>query len=168
MSQRLSKAEESGASPEELYKIAKMIASPMKRVDQYFSVNKQGSRVGTANRDMINMLITYAKQLKKPVRNRPLQNPRLYQFNRSQVPNLTNEVIKIPEEMNGIVRLSKSDQVAALQQKICPVTEELLGSMGKPIKINVSGQSIFVCCQGCVKALRKNPNKYLAILRNNR
>lgn len=44
----------------------------------------------------------------------------------------------------------------ALQQRTCPVTGDLLGSMGKPIKVNVNGRFIFVCCQGCVAAVRDN------------
>jgi hypothetical protein len=169
MSQRLSKAEEGGASPEKLYEIAKMIASPMKRVDQYFSFDQQGSQVGTANRDMINMLITYAKRLRKPVRNRTQQTPlRSSPSGFIPAPNPRDKILTIPDNMEGLSLLTKNDRFAALKQRICPVTEEPLGSMGKPIKVSVSGRSIFVCCQGCVKAVKKNPGKYLSLLRNNR
>lgn len=60
----------------------------------------------------------------------------------------------IPESMKGVRQLSPSDQRMALQQKTCPVTGDLLGSMGKPIKVNVNGRSVFVCCQGCVAEVR--------------
>ena len=49
-------------------------------------------------------------------------------------------------------------------QKNCPVTGEPLGSMGKPIAVTVHGETILVCCQGCVKAVKKDPEKYLAIM----
>ncbi len=56
----------------------------------------------------------------------------------------------IPESMHGIRELSQPDQRLAIQQRTCPVTGDLLGSMGQPIKVNVNGRSVFVCCQGCV------------------
>lgn len=44
---------------------------------------------------------------------------------------------------------------------MCPVTGEPLGSMGDPIPVTVQGRTIQVCCQGCVAAVQKNPEKYL-------
>ena len=67
----------------------------------------------------------------------------------------------IPAGMEGIAQFSATDQVAALRQRTCPVTQEPLGSMGKPIRVTVGGQSIFVCCEGCVAAVKRNPDKYL-------
>ena len=46
-------------------------------------------------------------------------------------------------------------------QRICPVTGEELGSMGRPIPVSVSGRTIQVCCQACVAAVQRNPEKYL-------
>jgi Cu(I)/Ag(I) efflux system membrane fusion protein len=67
----------------------------------------------------------------------------------------------IPNEMKGIAKLSLADQRAALKQRLCPVTRDLLGSMGKPHKVNVLGRTVFVCCQGCVDEIRENPREYL-------
>lgn len=64
------------------------------------------------------------------------------------------DVPVIPESMKGVRQLSPSDQRLAMQQRTCPVTGDLLGSMGKPIKVNVNGRSVFVCCQGCVDEVR--------------
>ena len=47
-------------------------------------------------------------------------------------------------------------------QRNCPVTGEALGSMGPPIPVNVQGQTVYVCCQGCSKRLLREPDKYLA------
>jgi len=47
------------------------------------------------------------------------------------------------------------------RQKICPVTEEPLGSMGAPARVVVDGRVVFVCCEGCTQALKKEPKKYL-------
>lgn len=49
-------------------------------------------------------------------------------------------------------------------QQNCPVTGEKLGSMGPPIPVSVKGRTIQVCCEGCVSAVRKNPDKYLKIV----
>lgn len=68
----------------------------------------------------------------------------------------------IPRGMEGVAKLSVADQYAALQQRTCPVTRQPLGSMGTPMRISVMGQSVFVCCEGCVNRLKSDPQKYLA------
>lgn len=67
----------------------------------------------------------------------------------------------IPEGMQGIALLPAADREAALAQRTCPVTGELLGAHGKPLKVQVNGRAIFVCCRGCVAQLKSNPEKYL-------
>ena len=56
------------------------------------------------------------------------------------------------------------DQELIAKQKVCPVTDEELGSMGPPVKVVVEGRTVFLCCKGCESALRKEPKKYLAKL----
>lgn len=68
----------------------------------------------------------------------------------------------IPAKMKGIAKLSLADQRVALKQRTCPVTRDLLGSMGKPYKVTVLGRTVFVCCEGCVDGIRENPRKYLS------
>jgi hypothetical protein len=58
--------------------------------------------------------------------------------------------------------LSKEDQALALAQKICPVTQKPLDSMGGPILVTVRGRKVFVCCRGCERPLLASPDKYLA------
>jgi hypothetical protein len=60
--------------------------------------------------------------------------------------------------------LSEPDRTAALAQKICPVSDEPLGSMGTPLKVTVEGRDVFLCCEGCKKALEEDPQKFLAKL----
>lgn len=57
--------------------------------------------------------------------------------------------------------LAAADQAIASAQKTCPVTKKKLGSMGTPVKVTVAGRSVFVCCEGCIDALKDNPSKYL-------
>jgi YHS domain-containing protein len=65
----------------------------------------------------------------------------------------------------GLAELSPADRALAEKQKICPVSGERLGAMGKPVKITVKGQTVFLCCAGCEEAVRKDPDKYLAKLK---
>jgi Cu(I)/Ag(I) efflux system membrane fusion protein len=51
------------------------------------------------------------------------------------------------------------------KQKTCPVTGEPLDSMGGPVRVDVSGRIVFICCKGCTNALRKDPAKYLEKLK---
>lgn len=55
-----------------------------------------------------------------------------------------------------------SDEQLIARQKVCPVTDEDLGSMGAPVKVMVDGRPVFICCKGCEKALRSDPKKFLA------
>ncbi len=64
----------------------------------------------------------------------------------------------------AIAKLSPTDQKLARQQEICPVAKMELGSMGVPIKIDVKGQPVFICCEACRKSLLETPEKYLGYL----
>jgi len=75
--------------------------------------------------------------------------------------NLTEDQAKIDAEL---AKLTPEElKVAELQEKKCPVSDHLLGSMGKPILVtDVEGKDVLVCCAGCEEPLRKEPEKYLA------
>jgi len=64
----------------------------------------------------------------------------------------------------GLAALPEADRALAEKQKVCPVSGEPLGSMGKPVKVEVKGRTVFLCCEGCEPALKKDPDKYLAKL----
>jgi membrane fusion protein, copper/silver efflux system len=62
----------------------------------------------------------------------------------------------------GLRELPPADRVLAETQKFCPVLEgSRLGSMGKPIKLVLNGQPVFVCCKSCVKEAQEDPAKIL-------
>jgi YHS domain-containing protein len=65
----------------------------------------------------------------------------------------------------GLAELSDADRTAAEKQRVCPVSGDLLGSEGKPIKVTVKGKTVFLCCPDCEEAITKNPDKYLAKLK---
>ncbi len=64
----------------------------------------------------------------------------------------------------GLAGLAEADRAAAEKQKVCPVSGELLGSMGTPVKVTVKGKTVFLCCPSCEPDLKKDPDKYLAKL----
>lgn len=65
----------------------------------------------------------------------------------------------------ALAELSAEDRVLAENQKICPVSGEPLGAMGAPIKLDVKGQPVFICCEGCKDKLLSKPDEYLAKLK---
>ena len=69
-------------------------------------------------------------------------------------------------EKSELTKLSPEDRALAEKQRICPVTDEPLGSMGVPVKVTVKGRTVYLCCAGCEDELKSNPDKYLAKLAN--
>ncbi len=63
-----------------------------------------------------------------------------------------------------LAKLADGDREAAIAQKICPVSEHALGSMGLPVKVDVKGREVFICCEGCRDMLVKEPEKFLTNL----
>ena len=49
-------------------------------------------------------------------------------------------------------------------QTRCPVTGEVLGSMGDPVAVTVGGRAVYVCCRGCAKRAEADPIKTLAVV----
>ena len=48
-------------------------------------------------------------------------------------------------------------------QEFCPVLEKnRLGAMGKPFKVLINGQPIFLCCEGCQEEAISHPEETLA------
>jgi YHS domain-containing protein len=73
-----------------------------------------------------------------------------------------------PAHRQQIDRLPQDDRELAAAQGVCPVTGEPLGSMGVPIKVNVQGRTVFLCCQGCVAEIEAHPDKYLKQMEHDR
>lgn len=61
------------------------------------------------------------------------------------------------EELESINELPANEREQAMRQKICPVTELNLGSMGMPYKVIVEGRTLFLCCEGCEEQVKANP-----------
>ncbi len=83
---------------------------------------------------------------------------------------VTSKAIKItdPEEAEAraaLAKLSPEDRRIAESQVFCPIQEESrLGSMGVPIRITLKGQTVFLCCRGCVADAQAHPDQTLAVI----
>ncbi|MCO6454767.1 MAG: hypothetical protein J5I93_05655 [Pirellulaceae bacterium] len=64
-----------------------------------------------------------------------------------------------------LAKLSPEDKTSAENQHVCPVSGEMLGTMGPPKKVDVQGQQVWICCDGCREELLADPDKYLANLK---
>jgi len=63
----------------------------------------------------------------------------------------------------SLADLSPEERKAVQAQKFCAVdNENLLGAMGKPCKVMVDGQPVYLCCKGCEKTALKDPKATLA------
>ena len=66
----------------------------------------------------------------------------------------------------ALASLSPEDAASAEKQQFCPVSGDMFGAMGAPIKVDVDGQQVWICCEGCRDPLLENPSEYLAKLKN--
>lgn len=61
--------------------------------------------------------------------------------------------------------LSTEDRQLAESQQYCVVaTSVALGAMGTPVKIEIDGTPVFLCCEGCRKRALRQPDDTLATL----
>jgi multidrug efflux pump subunit AcrA (membrane-fusion protein) len=61
-----------------------------------------------------------------------------------------------------LAKLSPEDQRLAEEQGYCPESEQLLGTMGVPLKVTVKGQPVFLCCKSCEDDAREHADRTLA------
>lgn len=63
----------------------------------------------------------------------------------------------------ALAKLSEADRKLAEAQRYCPAEpESRLGSMGTPVKLEVGGKPVFICCAGCRDHTLSDPKATLA------
>lgn len=68
----------------------------------------------------------------------------------------------LKEANKALAELPPAERRAAEAQKYCAVmSDNLLGSMGAPIKVELEGKPVYLCCEGCVKKAEANPKETL-------
>ncbi len=67
------------------------------------------------------------------------------------------------EVAQAMAELDLADRALARAQRVCVVSDKsMLGSMGKPYKLMVEGQPVFLCCEACKDEALKDPKATLA------
>ena len=68
------------------------------------------------------------------------------------------------EDVDSVrAKLSPEERALVEAQEWCPITtDDRLGTMGAPIKIELKGQPVFLCCKSCKKKADADQDKTLA------
>lgn len=159
--QRLRQSESRRASRDVLLDDARTMLTPLSRMNAALGDEAQARDSRQAVHEVGSVLIAFGRDLQNTGSEPARPNRNLSPPPRSMSYPGGSQGVAIPEQMQGIALLPANQQQLALNQRTCPVTGEPLGSMGKPIRVDVSGRSIYVCCAGCVSAVKRNPEKYL-------
>ena len=70
---------------------------------------------------------------------------------------------ELTEASAALAKLPAEDRAAAEAQKYCAVqNKSLLGSMGAPVKLDLDGTQVLLCCKGCTRKAQANPEATLA------
>lgn len=73
-------------------------------------------------------------------------------------------MLVIAAALSGFTALAadkKDEKKSDYPLTTCVVSDEKLGSMGKPYVIKHEGKEVQFCCKGCEKDFKKSPDKYL-------
>jgi uncharacterized protein (TIGR03000 family) len=69
----------------------------------------------------------------------------------------------------NLAKLDPEDRKLAEAQKLCAVQEQVrLGAVGKPVKVMINGQPVFLCCETCVSRAQNNPEQTLEQVKKNK
>ena len=64
-----------------------------------------------------------------------------------------------------LAKLPEADRQSAEKQHTWPVSGDMLGTTGVPLKVEVNGREVWICCKDCEAPLKADPEKYLAKLK---
>lgn len=99
------------------------------------------------------LLLAGCGQPTKPAAKAPEEEPAV----KEEKPEKTDKIAA------ALAKLSPEDRKLAEEQKYCALeNKSLLGTMGPPVKIELEGQTVFLCCKGCEKGAKANPEETLA------
>ncbi len=73
-----------------------------------------------------------------------------------------SQAFALPRPPVAVAAATAFDRAAVARQRTCPVMDSPLGEHGTPIKLLVGNQTIYVCCQGCIKKVQADPRMYVA------
>ncbi len=72
-------------------------------------------------------------------------------------------VEKLRDSTATLAKLPMDERMAVEAQKFCAVVNtSFLGSMGAPLKLEIDGKPVYLCCGGCTKKAQADPAGTLA------
>jgi YHS domain-containing protein len=71
---------------------------------------------------------------------------------------LASGTVRAVTPLGAAKKLVKKVENKKIEQKTCPV---MGGKINPKLYYTYKGQKIYVCCQGCISAVKKDPEKYL-------
>jgi len=71
---------------------------------------------------------------------------------------LASGTVKAVTPLGSAKNLVKKVEKEKIEQKICPV---MGGKINPKLYYTYKGRKIYVCCPGCISAVKKDPEKYL-------
>ncbi len=73
------------------------------------------------------------------------------------------KVLKLAKASAALAKMPAKERAAAEAQKYCAIANKnFLGLMGAPIKLELDGESVYLCCKGCVAKAKADPAGTLA------
>lgn len=70
---------------------------------------------------------------------------------------------QLSEASAVLANFPAKERAAIEAQKYCAIQDKnLLGSMGAPIKLELNGEPVYLCCKGCIAKAKADPNATLA------
>lgn len=72
---------------------------------------------------------------------------------------------KFVESVRAPITEAQMVALAIEEQAVCPVSGQPLGGMGKPVPVTIGSETLYVCCAGCIDAVKAEPAKYLAMVK---
>ncbi len=73
------------------------------------------------------------------------------------------KVEKLKKATAELAKLSPEERASAEGQKYCAIAKgSFLGAMGAPIKLELEGKPVYLCCAGCVAKAKADPKATLA------
>ncbi|MCA9194169.1 MAG: hypothetical protein KDB03_20510 [Planctomycetales bacterium] len=73
------------------------------------------------------------------------------------------KVEKLKKATAELAKLSPEERASAEGQKYCAIAKgSFLGAMGAPIRLELEGKPVYLCCEGCVAKAKADPKATLA------
>jgi hypothetical protein len=60
-----------------------------------------------------------------------------------------------------VLPMEELDRDGAMRQRVCPVSGDVLGNKGPIVKVYIGEYPLYLCCAGCIAAVRQSPDRFL-------